>query len=210
MIIERNPNFVGKKLERFAKIFRESLNLLFTFLEIFWAGKLVSENNSNFLKESDFEQKNILVCRNCILCVQTNTWRKFVSRKNFFRVFVDLSRNFVITVVENACNTSQKSLSNEIFLKIFQLYIIVRFWMKNEKTLGNEFSVGLTKLPFTCPVDHFEKFLRKSLILEKARSSSAKKSDVLQKNFHDMLKMYLASLEKIWEEEFISWNTRSI
>ena len=59
MIRKKNPKFEWKKLERFAKIFRESLYLHFTFLEIFWSEELVSENNSTFSKESDFEQKNV-------------------------------------------------------------------------------------------------------------------------------------------------------
>ena len=56
---KKNQKFEWKQLERFAKIFRESLYLHFTFLEKFWAEELVSENNSTFSKESDFEQKNV-------------------------------------------------------------------------------------------------------------------------------------------------------
>ena len=60
MIIKKNPNFEWKKLERFAKIFRESLYLHFTFLEIFWAEGLFSENNSNFLKGIGFRAEKCL------------------------------------------------------------------------------------------------------------------------------------------------------
>ena len=78
------PKFEWKNPERFAKIFRESLNLHFTFPEIFWAEELFSENNSNFLIEIGFRaEKCLSLSKQHSFCANEYLEEICVSQNNF-------------------------------------------------------------------------------------------------------------------------------
>ena len=80
----RIPNLEWKKIERFANIFRRSLNLHFTFLEKLWAGELISENNSNFLIKIGFRaEKSLGLSKLLSLCANEYLEEICVSQKNF-------------------------------------------------------------------------------------------------------------------------------
>ena len=107
MIIKKIPKLEWNKLERFAKVFRQSLNLHFTFLEKFCEGELFSENNSNFQIEIGFRAENSLgLSKLHFLCANEYLGEICVSQNNFSDFFLDLLRNFFITVVKTAFNTS--------------------------------------------------------------------------------------------------------
>ena len=87
MIIKRIPNFEWKKLERFAKVFRQLLNLHFTILEMFCEGELFSENNSNFQIEIGFRLgKSLGLSKLHSLCAN-EFLKELVFRKTIFQKY---------------------------------------------------------------------------------------------------------------------------